>query len=80
MKSSGRAVWNRSAMNGWSSRLVGKALADHPQELAAYLNGKETLVNWFFGQVMKAGGGQVNPGLVRAELERQLARHKEKPN
>jgi len=56
--------------------LVGKVLADHPQELAAYLNGKETLVNWFFGQVMKAGGGQVNPGLVRASLARQLGEHK----
>ncbi len=56
--------------------LVGKVLVDHPQELAAYLNGKETLVNWFFGQVMKAGGGQVNPGLVRAELARQLREHK----
>ena len=51
----------------------GKVLADHPQELAAYLAGKETLANWFFGQVMRAGGGRLDPGLVRAELERQLS-------
>ena len=52
--------------------LVAETLAQNPQEVAAYCNGKETLANWFFGQVMKAGGGRVNPGLVRAELARQL--------
>jgi aspartyl-tRNA(Asn)/glutamyl-tRNA(Gln) amidotransferase subunit B len=62
------------------AELVSKVLSDHPQELATYLTGKEPLANWFFGQIMKAGGKQVNPGLVRAELERQLARHKQEHN
>lgn len=53
--------------------LVRQVLQDHPAELASYLAGKETLANWFFGQVMRAARGQANPQVLRAELERQLA-------
>ena len=52
--------------------LVRQVLASHPQEMASYRAGKETLANWFFGQVMKAARGQANPQVLRAELERQL--------
>ena len=52
--------------------LVSKVLQDNPQELNNYLAGKETLANWFFGQVMRAARGQANPQVLRAELERQL--------
>ena len=52
--------------------LVSQVLDAYPQELAAYLGGKETLSNWFFGQVMRAAGGQANPAVLRSELERQL--------
>jgi aspartyl-tRNA(Asn)/glutamyl-tRNA(Gln) amidotransferase subunit B len=57
--------------------LVQKTLQQHPQELASYLAGKETLANWFFGQVMRAARGQANPQVLRAELERQLQQLKE---
>jgi aspartyl-tRNA(Asn)/glutamyl-tRNA(Gln) amidotransferase subunit B len=53
--------------------LVAQVLAENPAELANYLAGKETLSNWFFGQVMRAAQGQANPQVLRAELERQLA-------
>ncbi len=53
--------------------LVRRTLEGCPDQIASYLAGKETLVNWFFGQVMRAAGGTANPRLVRAELERQLA-------
>jgi aspartyl-tRNA(Asn)/glutamyl-tRNA(Gln) amidotransferase subunit B len=53
--------------------MVSEALAAHPQEVAAYLAGKETLSNWFFGQVMRQAKGQANPQLVKDELARQLA-------
>jgi aspartyl-tRNA(Asn)/glutamyl-tRNA(Gln) amidotransferase subunit B len=53
--------------------LVQKVLQDHPQELANYLAGKETLSGWFFGQVMRAAKGQANPQVLRGELDRQLA-------
>lgn len=54
------------------SALVRQALDAHPVELQNYLDGKETLENWFFGQVMRAAAGQANPQVVRAELRRFL--------
>ena len=56
--------------------LVRQVLDAHPQELAGYLAGKETLSQWFFGQVMRAAKGQANPQVLRAELERQLNERK----
>jgi aspartyl-tRNA(Asn)/glutamyl-tRNA(Gln) amidotransferase subunit B len=58
------------------SHLVSEALKANPEELAGYLNGKETVANWFFGQVMRAAKGKANPQVVRAELERQLIQRK----
>ena len=58
--------------NSFISDLVKSVLAQYPAELASYRAGKETLSNWFFGQVMKAAGGKANPGVLRAELEKQL--------
>ncbi|HWR65985.1 MAG TPA: Asp-tRNA(Asn)/Glu-tRNA(Gln) amidotransferase subunit GatB [Bellilinea sp.] len=55
------------------ARLVRQALEENPEELKGFLNGKETLSNWFFGLVMRSAGGQANPQVVRSELERQLA-------
>lgn len=52
--------------------LVSGVLTRYPDELASYLNGKETLSNWFFGQVMRAAGGKANPAVLRSELARQL--------
>jgi len=57
--------------------LVRQVLDDHPRELSNYLAGKETLSNWFFGQVMRAARGQANPQTLRAELERQLRERKQ---
>lgn len=54
------------------SDMIQAAIAANPVELASYLGGKETVANWFFGQVMKKAGGKANPQVVRAELERQL--------
>jgi len=59
------------------SQLVNQALEANPQELASYLNGKETLASWFFGQVMKAAKGKANPQVIRSELERQLTKRKD---
>ena len=57
---------------GFISTLVKEVIAANPKELASYLAGKETLVNWFFGQVMRAAGGKANPSLLKEELEKQL--------
>jgi aspartyl-tRNA(Asn)/glutamyl-tRNA(Gln) amidotransferase subunit B len=60
--------------------LVSEVLINHPKELVAYLGGKETLANWFFGQVMRAAGGKANPTVLKAELEKQLFRKKLPPH
>jgi len=57
---------------GFIAGLVRQTLEANPQELKSYLAGKETLSNWFFGQVMRQAKGQANPQVVRDELERQL--------
>ncbi len=61
---------------GLIAQLVSQALEANPQELAGYLNGKETLANWFFGQVMRAAKGKANPQVIRSELDRQLLKRK----
>jgi len=52
--------------------LVAQVLEQNSKEVASYLAGKETVVQWFFGQVMRRAQGQANPQVVQAELERQL--------
>ncbi len=44
----------------------------NPAEVQAYLDGKEAVANWLFGQVMRREG-RLNPQLVRAALLARLA-------
>jgi aspartyl-tRNA(Asn)/glutamyl-tRNA(Gln) amidotransferase subunit B len=53
--------------------LVQKVLNENPEQVAAYLGGKDALLRWLFGQVMRAAQGKANPQVLQAELERQLA-------
>ena len=59
--------------------LVETVLLENPEQVAKYLDGKETLANWFFGQIMRAARGKANPQVVREELDRQLAALKKPP-
>jgi len=53
-----------------SIRLVIKeVLAESPQEVANYKNGKITLMGWFVGQVMKRMRGKPDPLVVKTILE-----------
>ena len=61
---------------GHIAELVAAVLAENPDQVADYLRGKDTLTNWFFGQVMRAAKGKANPQVVRCELEQQLANPK----
>jgi aspartyl-tRNA(Asn)/glutamyl-tRNA(Gln) amidotransferase subunit B len=63
---------------GLIAAFVQQVLAENPGELDSYLSGKETLSNWFFGQVMRRATGQGNPQVIRAELERQLSQEKQR--
>jgi aspartyl-tRNA(Asn)/glutamyl-tRNA(Gln) amidotransferase subunit B len=52
--------------------LVTKVFVENPGQVKEYLDGKETLSNWFFGQVMRAAGGKANPQVVREQLKQHL--------
>jgi len=52
--------------------LVEQVLAEHPDEVKRYREGKKGLFGWFLGQVMKATRGKANPELVRKLLQERL--------
>lgn len=52
--------------------VVHQVLVDNPGQVADYLTGKKTLLNWFFGQAMREAGGRANPQVLRQEIEHQL--------
>ncbi|HEX9596753.1 MAG TPA: Asp-tRNA(Asn)/Glu-tRNA(Gln) amidotransferase subunit GatB, partial [Anaerolineales bacterium] len=54
-------------------RLVKEAIENNPEQVNEYLAGNESVVNWLFGQVMKATGGKASPATVKSELESALA-------
>ena len=62
---------------------VREVLEQHPLQVADYLGGNAPVLNWLFGQVVKASAGKANPDKLRGELEKQLAtaqRNLEKEN
>jgi aspartyl-tRNA(Asn)/glutamyl-tRNA(Gln) amidotransferase subunit B len=52
--------------------IVDKVIADNPGQAEEYRAGKEKLIGFFVGQVMKATGGKANPGQVNAILRTKL--------
>ena len=58
---------------GQLETIVAEVLAANPAQVAAYRGGKEQLLGYFVGQVMKATRGQANPPLVNELLLAALA-------
>lgn len=52
---------------------VDAVLAAHPDEVAAYRAGKEGLIGFFVGQVMRRTSGKANPQLVNEIVRNRLA-------
>jgi len=52
---------------------VGKIIAENADKVAQYRSGKEQLIGWFTGQVMKATQGQANPAMCQELLKKKLA-------
>ncbi|HSO28014.1 MAG TPA: Asp-tRNA(Asn)/Glu-tRNA(Gln) amidotransferase subunit GatB [Anaerolineales bacterium] len=48
------------------------ALAENPEQVQSYKDGKTSLIGWFVGQVMRASRGKADPNLARAMLEQML--------
>jgi aspartyl-tRNA(Asn)/glutamyl-tRNA(Gln) amidotransferase subunit B len=58
--------------SGAIDALIDEVIAANPQEVASYRSGKETLVGFFVGQVIKASQGKANPKVVNERLRRKL--------
>ncbi|MDX1601193.1 MAG: Asp-tRNA(Asn)/Glu-tRNA(Gln) amidotransferase subunit GatB [Anaerolineales bacterium] len=52
--------------------IVEQVLRENPEQVEEYLQGKETISKWFFGQVMRATKGQANPQVVNEVLSEAL--------
>ena len=57
--------------------VVESVLDDHPQQVAAYLGGKEGLIGYFIGQAMRRFEGSPDPKLVRKLLVEGLETRRE---
>ncbi|HSD69710.1 MAG TPA: Asp-tRNA(Asn)/Glu-tRNA(Gln) amidotransferase subunit GatB [Woeseiaceae bacterium] len=53
--------------------IVRAVIKAHPAQVAEYRGGKDKLIGFFVGQVMKQSGGKANPEQVNAALRKQLA-------
>jgi len=53
-------------------KTVAHVLEENPQQVSQYLGGKERLLGWLMGQVMRATRGKANPQVVRELLQSQL--------
>ncbi|MBN1810544.1 MAG: Asp-tRNA(Asn)/Glu-tRNA(Gln) amidotransferase subunit GatB, partial [Anaerolineae bacterium] len=57
---------------GALEQAVAQVLDENPEQVSKYLDGKEQIIGWLIGQVMKATRGQANPQIVRELLQTQL--------
>ncbi|MFZ5920769.1 MAG: Asp-tRNA(Asn)/Glu-tRNA(Gln) amidotransferase subunit GatB [Chloroflexota bacterium] len=51
---------------------IRKVLEANPGEVEKFLAGKESLAQWFFGQVMRSMGGKADPTVIRSTLDEIL--------
>jgi aspartyl-tRNA(Asn)/glutamyl-tRNA(Gln) amidotransferase subunit B len=49
-----------------------EVLAENPKEVEAFKGGKDTLMGWFVGQVMRKMRGKADPNIARQVLEELL--------
>ncbi|MCE3223482.1 MAG: gatB [Nitrospira sp.] len=52
--------------------IIQKVLAKNPAQVAQFKEGKQQVLGFLIGQVMKASGGKANPGKVNELLKKQL--------
>jgi Asp-tRNA(Asn)/Glu-tRNA(Gln) amidotransferase B subunit len=52
--------------------LVDSVISSNPEKAAEYRAGRDALIGFFIGQVMRQSGGRANPELVRELLEERL--------
>ena len=65
-----RQITDTSAIEG----IVDAVIAAHPEQAAEYRSGKDKLLGFFVGQVMKETRGKANPGQVNQVLKDRLSK------
>ena len=53
--------------------LVDEVLSSNPDQVREYVQGKDSIARWLFGQVMHSAKGQANPQVVQTELDERLS-------
>ena len=61
---------------GFVQEIVSKILNDNPKEVDEYNAGKETLFQWFMGQVARATKGKADPNVAKELMMKGLAERK----
>jgi aspartyl-tRNA(Asn)/glutamyl-tRNA(Gln) amidotransferase subunit B len=59
--------------SGAIEALVDEVIANNPAQVEQYKGGKEQLLGFFVGQIMKASKGKANPAQVNEILKKKLA-------
>jgi aspartyl-tRNA(Asn)/glutamyl-tRNA(Gln) amidotransferase subunit B len=57
---------------GFIQETVSRILDENPKEVSQYLAGKDTLLQWFMGQVARATKGKADPTVARELLVKTL--------
>lgn len=57
---------------GAIEKIIDEIIANNPNNVASYKAGKNNLMGWFVGQIMKASQGKANPVVVNELLKRKL--------
>lgn len=52
--------------------IVDNIIANSPDEVATYVSGKDSIIGWFVGQVMRETRGKANAGMVNGMLRAKL--------
>jgi aspartyl-tRNA(Asn)/glutamyl-tRNA(Gln) amidotransferase subunit B len=61
---------------GFIQETITKILDDNPKEVQQYLAGKESILQWFMGQVARATKGKADPAIARELLIKTLEKKK----
>ncbi len=64
----------QSSDEGFLEKLVDDVIAQNPDKVKAYQNGKKGLIGFFMGAVMKASKGKAEPKSTNALLAKKLAK------
>ena len=69
-----REGWSQISDRSAIEAIVSQVVSDHPEQTAEFRGGKEKVLGYLVGQIMKASKGQANPALAKEILVERLRR------